>query len=416
MRVVVVGAGIIGVCTAWYLCEHGFEVVVLERRDDVARETSAGNAGVIAPGYVTPWAAPGMPGKILSYLMSREAPVRFRPTVDRRQWRWVARWLRECRLERYRVNRLRMQRLAFYSRDELHELRTALGIDYHQSSGYLQLFRSERDLAMAGPARALLEEQAIPHRVLDADGCRAQEPALSADTPLAGGLYLPDDESGDCLEFARALRRAAEACGVDFRFGRQVGEILVEGGRAAGVRIGDGERIGAAAVVVAAGPESDRLLRPAGIDLPIYPVKGYSATVPLHEGAAAPAQALMDEAYKTAITPLGDRIRVSGTAEVGDADLKPRVAALRTLLKVGRDWFPDAGRWDEASLWTGARPMLPDGPPVLGATPVPSLFLNLGHGSTGWAMACGSGRVVADVVAGKQPAIDLDGLTLARYR
>ncbi|HRO59304.1 MAG TPA: D-amino acid dehydrogenase [Burkholderiaceae bacterium] len=416
MKVLVVGAGIIGVCTAWYLCEHGFEVVVLERRDDVARETSAGNAGVIAPGYVTPWAAPGMPGKILSYLLSSAAPVRFRPTADRRQWRWIARWLRECRLERYRVNRLRMQRIAFYSRDELHELRASLGIDYHRSRGYLQLFRSERDLAMAAPARALLEEQAIPHRVLDADGCRAQEPALAAATPLAGGLYLPDDESGDCLEFARALRHAAEACGVDFRFGRQARAILVDGGRVAGVQMNDGERIGATSVVVAAGPESGRLLRPAGIDLPIYPVKGYSATVPLNDAEAGPRQALMDEAYKTAVTPLGDRLRVSGTAEVGDAGLKPRQAALRTLLKVGRDWFPDAARWDEATFWTGARPMLPDGPPVLGATPLPGLFLNLGHGSTGWAMACGSGRVVADVVAGKQPAIDLDGLTLARYR
>ena len=416
MQVAVVGAGIIGVCTAWYLCEHGFDVIVVDRADGVARETSAGNAGVVAPGYVTPWAAPGMPGKIVSYLFARHAPVLFRPAMDPRQWRWIARWLRECRLERYRTNRRRMQRIAFYSRAQLHELRNALGIDYHQSNGYLQLFRSDRDLALAGPARALLDEQSIPYRMLDAGACRELEPQLDPSTPLAGGLLLPDDESGDCPMFAEALQHAAEACGVRFRFGCRIRSILIEGGRVRGLATADGERIAAAAVVVAAGPDSVHLLRPAGIDLPLYPVKGYSATVPLTQAGAGPGRALMDEAYKTAITPLGDRIRVAGTAELGSATLSLREAALHTLIKVGRDWFPDAARWDDAAFWVGARPMLPDGPPVLGSTPVAGLFLNIGHGSTGWAMACGSGRIVADIVAGAKPGIDLEGLTLARYR
>ncbi len=441
-RVAVIGAGIVGTCTAWYLRRHGFEVDVIERRDGVARETSWGNAGVIAPGYVTPWAAPGMPRKVLSYLFAAEAPVLFRPVASSALLRWIARWLRECELSRYRVNKARMQRLAFHSRDALHALRAELGIDDGRRQGYLQLLRSERDLAMAGPARALLAENGVPHALLDADATRAREPALACSTPLLGALWLPEDESASCPDFAEALAEAATAAGVRFRFGRTVRRIVVEGGRVRGLDVspspgafttagaeGKGAARGTAAndagapgrhdcdaVVVAGAVDALPLLAAHGIRLPIWPVKGYSTTLPMPDAARGPRSAMIDEAYKVAITPFPGRIRVAGTAELGSPALVPRPEALRTLVKVGRDWFPDAADWGAATCWVGARPMTPDGPALLGATPVAGLYVNMGHGSTGWAMAAGAGQVVADVVAGRAPAIDLDGLTLERLR
>lgn len=415
MHVIVVGAGIVGVCSAYYLRQRGFEVTVLERRSGVAQEASFGNAGVIAPGYVTPWAAPGMPRKVLSHLFSAEAPARFRPTANPAMWRWIARWLRECTLRRYRVNKSRMQRVAFYSRAELHALRERLGIRYEQSQGYLQLLRSERDVALVAPARALLDESGVAYRMLDAGACHELEPGLSRATPLAGGLYLPDDEAGNCPIFAQALRRIAEDDGVRFRFNQTVERVALEGGRASGVIV-DGRPLAADAVLVAAAIGSAPLLARCGIRIPLYPVKGYSATVTLDAAAIGPRHALMDEAYKTAITPFANRMRIAGTAEIGDAALTLRASALRTLIRVASDWFPGAARYSEAQFWVGARPMLPDGPPLLGASPVPGLYLNVGHGSTGWAMACGSGRVLADVIAGVTPEISLEGLTPERYR
>jgi D-amino-acid dehydrogenase len=418
-RVAVVGAGIVGTCTAWYLRRHGFEVDVIERRDGVARETSWGNAGVIAPGYVTPWAAPGMPRKVLSYLFAAESPVLFRPVASAALARWIARWLRECDLERYRVNKTRMQRLAFHSRDALHALRAELGIDDGRRPGYLQLLRSERDLAMAGPARALLAENGVPHALLDADATRAREPALARSSPLVGALWLPQDESASCPDFAQALADASVAAGVRFRFGATVRRIRVEGGRAVGLDVAQGgteSLLPCDAVVVAGAVDALPLLAAHGIRLPIWPVKGYSTTLPMPDAARGPRSAMIDEAYKVAITPFPGRIRVAGTAELGSPALVPRPQALRTLVKVGRDWFPDAADWSAATCWVGARPMTPDGPALLGATPVAGLYVNMGHGSTGWAMAAGAGQVVADVVAGRAPAIDLDGLTLERLR
>ncbi|RPH44943.1 MAG: FAD-dependent oxidoreductase [Burkholderiales bacterium] len=421
-RVAVIGAGIVGTCTAWYLRERGFEVDVLERRDGVARETSWGNAGVIAPGYVTPWAAPGMPRKVLSYLFAAEAPVLFRPVPSIALARWIGRWLGECELARYRVNKARMQRLAFHSRDALHGLRARLGIDDGRRQGYLQLLRSERDLAMTGPARALLEENGVPHRLLDADETRALEPALARGVPLAGALWLPEDESASCPDFAQALADAARTAGVRFVFGCTVRHIVAEGGVVRGLMAdgpGGPDRPGPRpydAVVVAGAVDALPLLAEHGIRLPIWPVKGYSTTLPLAEGDAGPRHAMIDEAYKVAITPFPGRIRVAGTAELGSAALVPRPAALRTLVKVGRDWFPEAARWQDATCWVGARPMTPDGPALLGATRIAGLYLNMGHGSTGWAMAAGAGQVVADVVAGRPPEIDLDGLTIERLR
>jgi D-amino-acid dehydrogenase len=413
MQVAVIGGGVIGVCTAYFLAEAGHQAVVIERHGNVAEEASYGNAGVIAPGYVTPWAAPGMPGKILSYLFKSEAPARFRPTLDPALWHWMRRWLSECKLERYRINKARMQRIAFYSRDIQQQLSEHYQLDYEQGRGYLQLFRTARDIQMAQPAIALLGEHDVPHRMVDANEAHAIEPALDRNTPLAGGLHLPQDESGNCPLFTKQLKTIAQSIGVEFQFNRNVKAIRPKGN---GVALQLDDRVmHTDAIVVAAGADSAQLLAPLGIRVPLYPIKGYAATVPIKNFEDAPLAALMDESYKVAITRMGSRIRIAGTAELGSRRLTLRDAALRTLLKVGNDWFPNAANYNNASFWCGARPMLPEGTPLLGATPVSQVFLNIGHGSSGWAMAAGSGKILADLMSGHAPDIDMDGLTLSRY-
>lgn len=413
-QIVVIGGGVVGVCTAYFLALAGHRVAVIERLSNVAEKASFGNAGVVAPGYVTPWAAPGMPRKILSSLFKTEGPVLLKPTLDRALWRWVRLWLSECELERFRINKARMQRVAGYSREILQQVRERHQLDYEQGQGYLQLFRTERDLQLAQPALTLLAENGITHRQVDAEQARAIEPALCAATPLAGGLHLPDDEFGNCPLFTKQLKTIAQDMGVEFHFGSTVTKLEPQGGHI-GVRI-DQQYFPVDAVVVAAGIDSLRLLAPLGIRLPLYPIKGYSATVAIRNFDEAPKAALMDESYKVAITRLGNRIRIAGMAELGSTTADLHEVALRTLVKVGNDWFPDAANYNGASFWCGSRPMLPDGPPVLGATPIRGLYLNIGHGSTGWAMAAGSGKVLADILSDRMPEIDMDGLTLTRYR
>lgn len=414
MRIVVIGAGIVGVCTAYCLRRAGFDVTVVERRSGVAQEASFANAGVIAPGYVGPWAAPGMPTKIVAHLFRSESPIVFRPSLDPALWRWLARWLSECRVESYRRNRARMQRLAFYSQTQLKAVRDLHNLDYEQSTGYLQLFRNPKDLDRATTTQSMLTDLGVRNQLLTADECRGIEPALSESAPLAGALHLPDDETGNCAFFAQQLKGIAIRDGVDFKFGAEVRGINASGDRVECLRIDDGE-VRADAYVVASGIDGAALLCPLGIRLPMMPVKGYSATVAVDGFEHAPAVGVMDEAYKVAITRMGKRLRIAGTAELGTQGLQLRDGALRTLVKVAHDWFPYAAKYHQATFWVGARPMLPDGPPVLGATPLSNLFLNLGHGSSGWVMACGSGRVLADVIGGRPPEIDLEGLTLARY-
>lgn len=425
MHTIVLGGGVIGVATAFYLREKGCDVTVIEREPDVALGTSFGNAGVIAPGYVTPWAAPGMPTKILKYLFKPASPLIFRPTLDAAQWRWIARWLRECDLARFRVNKERMQRVACYSRACLHEFRDQHAFDYRRSLGYLQLFRSEFDVKLAQPALAVLREAGIAHREVSGAECVQIEPGLrwAKQAPYAG-LYLPDDEAGDCATFTRELRAVCEANGVQFRFDTRVVSLDVQGGKVRGVRIegaiegaqGHRQTLPADAVVTALGVDSADLLAPLGVRVPLYPVKGYSATLPVVDDEKAPRAALMDESLKTAITRFGPKLRIAGTAELGDRHATLREQALQTLMRVLDDWFPHAAKPSAAQFWVGRRPMTPDGAPLVGPCGIDGLWLNLGHGSTGWAMSMGSGKVVADLVTGATPEIDLDGLTLARYR
>lgn len=414
MHVIVVGAGIVGVTTAYYLRRDGHDVTVIERRSGVAQEASFANAGVMAPSYVAPWSQPGMPAKVLAYLFRAEAPIVFRPSLDPALWRWIVRWLGECRVERFRRNKERMQRLAFYSQFELRALRDLHQLDYEQGTGYLQLFRSSVEVDRSAITRKMLTDLGIAHALLTPEQAHAIEPALHAPTPLAGALHLPNDETGNCAFFAQQLKDIAIDDGVDFRFNVAVERVLHEHQRITRLQTDSGE-ISGDAFVVAGGIDSVKLLRPLGIRLPMQPVKGYSATASITAFEHAPYISVMDETYKVAITRMGKRLRIAGTAELGTRGMQLRDSALRTLMKVAQDWFPYAASYPKARFWVGARPMLPDGPPVLGKTPISNLYVNTGHGSTGWVMACGSARVVTDVIAGRAPGIDLSGLTMDRY-
>lgn len=414
MQVAVVGAGVIGVCTAYFLAEAGHEVVVIERRNNVAEEASFGDSGILAPSSIAPWATPGIPKSFCSYLLKAESPLFFNRILDPALWRWMRRWLKESDIERYQVNRERMQRIAFYSSDIMQQLRDRHQLDYEQASGYLQLFRSERDLQLAKPGMDFLAAHGIRHDLPDANALRLIEPALNTNIPLAGSLHLPADESGNCPLFTRQIRQLAQAMGVEFHFGCNVKSIRqIE--RGVDIRIDD-YSFSADKIVLASGADSAKLLAPMGVHLPVYPIKSYSATATIRNFESAPIASVFDEAYKVAITRMGNRIRIAGTAELGARTTELRQAALNTLMKVGYDWFPDASNYNTASFWSGSSLMMPDGPPLLGATSVRNVYLNIGHGSTGWAMAAGSGKVLADIISDQTPDIDLDGLTPMRFR
>jgi len=413
MQIAVVGGGVVGVCTAYFLAAAGHQTVVLERYSNVAQENSFGNAGLMAPGHAAPWAAPGMPQKLLSYLFKSESPAVLKPRMSPTLWRWMRRWLAECDIERFRINKMRIQRLAAYSKDLMGLLRDHYALDYEQTTGLLQLFRSPGELALAQPLMAILEEAGISHRLIPPDDARQIEPALAYHTPLNSALHLPGDEAGNCPLFTRQLKMIAQDMGVAFHFDSQVEDIAVEGA-GVGFRIG-AERYSADAVVIAAGYDSLPLLRGLGVRIPVYPVKAYSASVFIRDFDQAPLASLADQAYKVSISRLGARIRVAGTAELGFPTPELRETALRTLVKVGEDWFPDAANYNGSQFWSGVWPMLPDGVPLVGPTGLRNVYVNIGHGASDWAMAAGSGKLIADIVSGHIPDIDMEGLTLARY-
>lgn len=416
MRTIVVGAGIVGVTTAYELACLGHEVTLFERRAGVAAEGSFANAGVLAPGYVTPWAAPGMSAKVLRQMLGRHAAVRFDGLSALAQLPWMLRWRLACRPRVYAANRAAMVRLARFSQERLLELTRRLALDYEQQPGYLVLLRGARELQAAERTTRLLTELGVAHELVDAERCRRLEPGLSPRAPLAGAIHLAQDGVGNCRQFAHLIKAEAQRLGAAFRLDSEV--LAVEPGRPAAVRTADGRRHEAEAVVICAGVQANRLLAPHGLALPLAPVYGYSITAPLaqrdDQPSAGPRAALMDERFKVAISRLGQRVRVAGSAEIGGNAARLNPAPLATLYKVLEDWFPGAAVVHEAQQWKGARPMLPDGPPVLGASGQPGLWLNLGHGSSGWMLACGSARVLADLVSGRPAPIDLGSLQRAR--
>lgn len=417
MRVLILGSGVIGTTTAYYLARAGHQVTVVDRQPGPALETSYANAGEISPGYSSPWAGPGVPLKTLSWMLMRHSPVLIRPTTDPALWRWLATMLRNCTAARYRINKTRMVRLAEYSRDCLRELRADTGIEYDQrSQGTIQLFRTQKQLDGIGKDIGILKEFGVPFEVLDRAGCCRYEPALAqVQEKFVGALRLPGDETGDCFKFTQQLAAMAEALGAEFRYGTTIEALTFAGGQVSGVRTGAGT-LTADRYLVALGSYSTAMLKPLGIDLPVYPVKGYSITVPITDPAGAPESTLIDETYKVAVTRLGDRIRIGGTAELAGFNLALPEARRATLNHVATDLFPQGGDVTKAEFWCGLRPMTPDGTPVIGGTGIAKLFLATGHGTLGWTMAAGTGRVMADLIAGLSPEIDTAGLTLERYR
>ncbi len=416
MKVIVLGAGVIGTTSAYYLARAGAEVTVLDRQDCVANETSFANAGQVSPGYSTPWAAPGIPLKALKWMFSKHAPLAIKLDGSLWQLRWMASMLRNCTAARYEINKERMMRVAEYSRHCLDALRADTGIQYEQRcAGTLQLFRTQAQMHAVERDIKVLQECGVPYELLSAAQLTAVEPGLRrAQGLLAGGLRLPNDETGDCQLFTTRLAELALGLGVKFRYDTHVEQLLCEGDQITGVRVGQ-EVLRADRYVLAFGSYTRDLLAPLKIKLPVYPVKGYSLTLPLKDESLAPQSTVLDETYKVAVTRFDQRIRVGGMAELCGFDLSLNLKRRATLEKVVSELFP-GGDLKQASFWTGLRPMTPDSTPIVGATSLPNLFLNTGHGTLGWTMACGSGKLIADLMTGQRPEISTEGLAISRYQ
>ena len=415
MHIIVLGAGIVGVTTAYFLHEKGYTVTVVDRQPDIAAETSVGNAGHVCPSYATPWAAPGMKGKSLKWSLQSwlgmESALRFTPRLDTHQWQWLRQFLSQCNAERYAINKARMGRLARYSHTQLKTIRERLDIQYEQTSGgNLQLFRTQEGLDNAGLAAQVLAEAGVAYQLLDAAGCVAFDPALrAASDQLVGGMLLPQDETGNCPLFARALGSWLQTQGVTFRMSTTVQGIETAGGTISGIRT-DAGVLQADAYVLACASASVALAKPLGLPLPIYPVKGYAITVPVIDADAAPRSGVMDEYYKVAITRMGSHIRAAGTAEIGSWDTRVTARDCATAIKSLASLYPHGADMAKVSYWAGLRPMTPDGAPLIGATRYANLYLNAGHGSNGWTTACGASRLIADIIAGTATEIDSSDL------
>ena len=416
MKVLILGSGVIGVSCAYQLAMAGHEVTVVDRQPAAGLETSYANAGEVSPGYSSPWAGPGVPFKAIRWLLMQHRPLVIRPSIDMNLVRWGLAMLRNCTAARYELNKGRMVRLAEYSRDCLKALREQTGIAYDQRmQGTLQLFRTQTQLDGTAADIAILQRYGVGFELLDRDGCIRHEPALAGvRDKFVGGLRLPGDETGDCFKFTQNLAALAAQRGVQFRYGTRIRRLKLAGRQIDGV-LTDAGTLTAEAYLVALGSYSPLLLKGVGIRIPVYPVKGYSITVPIVDASGAPESTVMDESHKVAVTRLGNRMRVGGTAELAGYTLKLHEARRATLVHVVSDLFPRGGDVSRAEFWCGLRPMTPDGTPVLGATRLPNLYLATGHGTLGWTMAAGTGRVIADVIGGRAPGIDMSGLTINRY-
>lgn len=415
MRVIVLGSGVIGVASAYYLARQGAEVTVLDRQSGPAEETSFGNAGQISPGYSTPWAAPGIPFKAVKWMFQHHAPLAINLDGSMWQLQWMAQMLKNCNPQSYAVNKERMMRVAEYSRDCLRELRKDTGIHYeNRAKGTLQLFRKEAQMEAVQRDISVLEECGVSYELLNGNELSRVEPALAnAQDKLVGGLHLPNDETGDCYLFTNALAQIAKELGVNFQFNQNVEKLIVEGDQIKGVLV-NGKVLTADRYVLAFGSYSRDFLKPLDLQLPVYPVKGYSLTIPIVDPAFAPQSTVLDETYKIAITRFDQRIRVGGMAELSGFNLGLNEDRRATLQMVTQDLFP-GGDMAQASFWTGLRPMTPDSTPIIGATRFKNLFLNTGHGTLGWTMACGSGKLISDIVLNHKTDISTDGLSIQRY-
>ncbi len=413
MRVAVIGGGVVGVCTAYFLAEAGHQVAVIERYGNVAQEASFGNLDLMGPAAVRPWSTPGTPSRVLSMLFRPESSMAFSSRFEPAMWGWLKRMMSESAVDRFKQNQQRLQRLASYSQELTQHLVQKHELDFQQRSGVMMIFRTQKEIDQALPLMESLGEFGARNELLDVDAARQLEPALSSETSFHSALFIPDDWAGNCPLFVRQMKSLAQDKGVEFHFNSEVQYIRPELG---GVSFSiDGANVDADAVVIAAGADSGRLLKGIGISLPMYPVKVYSASTAIQEYELAPQVSLYDETYRVALTRLGKRIRIAGCAELGSSNVDLHQKAVNTLVRVGDDWFPNAANYRTASFWCGPTAMLPEGVPLIGTMKYGNVFINAGHGSGSWALAAGSGKLLADLMTERRPEIDMDGLTLTRY-
>lgn len=422
MKIAIVGAGVIGVTTAFELACDGHEVTVFERNSSVAVESSFANAGILAPGYVAPLAMPGVPAQVLKQLFSRHAPVKIKLPLTRAELAWIGHWHRACKLDTYLSTRSRMQALASYSHDRLHAITEHLALEYEHNEGLLVLLRSEKDAKLIQPSLQMMHESGLPFQTISVSEARLIEPALNPDNDFFGAVHMPGDAVGNCREFTLLLKSEAQELGVKFELNANVTSISYSNGATLNIANEDHPRH-FDAIVMCAGMASAELLKPIlkplRRRLPLIPVYGYSISAAIREPLNAPRSAVIDERCKVAISRLGNRVRVAGSFEIGGSLNNKQVSAISTLYKVMQDWFPGAAHISSmgASVteWKGTRPMLPDGSPVIGASGIPNIWLNLGHGDSGWALSCGSARVLADLIAKRQPDVDVSGMSIERF-
>lgn len=406
MKVVIVGAGVVGVATAWYLIGKGHEVTVVERRAGPGLETSFANAGGVCPGFAGPWAAPGMPLKGLASLFKTDAPFKLRLQADPAQWRWLLSFVGNCTAGQFARNKVRMQRMAHYSKACLVALRQETGIAYDEASkGVVQIFCSHTEMTSGERAAGILADLGVTHTLVDRAGVEWIEPSLACDAlGVVGGLHLPTDETGDCHLFTSELARLSIARGGDFRYACEARRFVCRGDTIVALET-DAGSVTADAYVVAGGPFVVPLLRTAGLSMPVYPVKGYSMTAHITDEARAPASSVFDEHSKVMVSRLGGRIRAAGVAELAGFDPRLRQTSTEGLRRRVAQLFPGAGDYANATFWCGFRAMTPDGVARVGASKIRNLYLNCGHGSNGWTQACGTARVVADIISGEAPMV-----------
>lgn len=417
MRVCVLGAGVVGLTSAYYLAKKGFDVTVMDRQEGVALETSFANAGQISPGYSAPWAAPGIPFKAVKWLMQKHAPLKISADPELKKLAWMSKMLANCTEKAYDVNKSRMVALAEYSRDQFIALRKEIGIQYDDGQGGLtQLFRKDEQVEASEKDIKVLKALGVPHQVLSPAQILDVEPGLApVIDQFKGGLRLTGDETGDCFIFCQELKKHCDTLGVKFQFGLSIDRLVIEGGKIRAVKTDKGD-FEFDNVLVSMGSYSKELLNTIDIAIPVYPVKGYSLTVPITDTKYAPVSTVMDETYKVAVTRLGNRIRAAGTAELNGYNLELPKNRTETITHVVKSLFNQGCDLSEADYWTGLRPMTPDGTPVVGRTGVDGLYLNTGHGTLGWTMSCGSAAVIADIMSGDQADIETKDFSVQRYR
>ena len=413
MKVAVIGAGVIGITTAYELATQGHQVSVFERNGAAAEECSFSNTGVVSSGYASPWAQPGMFKHVLSHLWQRDTPLRLSGT-SMTDWHWLWQMRKACKPTTFARNRASMLRLAEYSSHRLRALTTSLNLEHERSQGLMVLLRTEREIQLMQDSLQVMRDSGLSFKTLNAEEARGIEPALNPDTPLAQAIHFPEDEVGNCRQFTLLLKTEAEALGMKFHFNTAVQPLSNAQPRTIRTSERDmGETFDA--VVVCAGMGSAQLVRPLGLRIPLAAIHGYAISAAVREPLDAPRSGVIDEQYKVSISRLGQRVRVSGGSEIGNNAKHHEAASIKTLYRVLDNWFPGAARTqDSVQVWKGSRPMLPDGPPIIGASGISGVWLNLGHGASGWTLSCGSARAVADCINGKSPDIDLQGLGLER--